>query len=78
MIEELWRRVEADPTVAVTVDLERRTVSTADGLDEPFDVDDYVRWRLLHGYDDIGLTLRHQDEVTAFERSRPAFLPSVR
>ena len=66
--------VEADPGTRVTVDLGRRAV-LADGIEAGFDLDDYTRWRLMEGLDDIGLTLRHADEITAFEHSRPAWLP---
>ena len=50
-------------------------VADAAGLKAPFDLDDYTRWRLMEGLDDIGLTLRHVDDITAFEHSRPKFLP---
>jgi 3-isopropylmalate/(R)-2-methylmalate dehydratase small subunit len=75
-IRTLLDAVIADPTLDVTVDLGERRVSGA-GLDEPFEIDDFTRWRLLEGLDDIGLTLRHVDEIEAFERDRPARLPSV-
>jgi 3-isopropylmalate/(R)-2-methylmalate dehydratase small subunit len=74
VIEALWAAVEADPGLPVTVDLVGRTVS-AGTISSPFEVDDYVRWRLLEGLDDIGITLAHADEIEAFEASRPAFLP---
>jgi len=66
----------ADPTLEITVDLEARRV-TALGVDETFDIDDFTRWRLLEGLDDIGLTLRHVEEIGAFERARPSRLPSL-
>lgn len=74
VIEQLWEMVEADPSTEVTVDLEQRTVSAGD-LEAEFEVDDYVRWRLLEGLDDIGITLQQADVVTEFELSRPAFKP---
>ena len=74
VVEALWDLVEADPSTPVTVDLVERQVRAGD-LVAPFEVDDYIRWRLLEGLDDIGLTLRHADEVAAFEAARPAFLP---
>lgn len=74
VIEQLWAVVEADPATPVTVDLEAREVRAA-GLRAPVEVDDYTRWRLLEGLDDIGLTLRHEAEVVAFEQRRPAFMP---
>jgi 3-isopropylmalate/(R)-2-methylmalate dehydratase small subunit len=68
--------VEADPATEVVVDLDHRLVrADAAGIKAPFDIDDYTRWRLMEGLDDIGLTLRHVDDITAFERTRPAFLP---
>ena len=66
--------VEADPTTEVTVDLVAREVRYA-GTTVPFEIDDYTRWRLLEGLDDIGLTERHLDEVEVFEARRPAWLP---
>jgi 3-isopropylmalate/(R)-2-methylmalate dehydratase small subunit len=58
------------------VDLDNRVVlAESAGIKAPFEIDDYTRWRLMEGLDDIGLTLRHADDITAFERSRPSFLP---
>jgi 3-isopropylmalate/(R)-2-methylmalate dehydratase small subunit len=76
VVEDLWARAEKDPATAVTVDLERREVSY-DGTTVPFELDDFTRWRLLNGLDDIGLTLTHTDDVDAFEARRPAFLPTT-
>ncbi len=73
-IEKLWAALESRPGTEVTVDLEARTAVCGD-LTVPFEVDDYTRWRLLEGLDDIGLTLRHVEDVTAFESNRPHFLP---
>ncbi len=75
-VERLWELIEANPATPVTVDLEARTISAGDIVAE-FDVDDYVRWRLMEGLDDIGLTLRHVDQISDFEAARPAFKPSV-
>ena len=75
-IEALWAAIEADPTTAVTVDLESRTVSWADAS-VGFEIDDYTRWRLLEGLDDIDLTLRHAAEIARFEQHRLAWLPSI-
>jgi 3-isopropylmalate/(R)-2-methylmalate dehydratase small subunit len=74
VVEALWLAVEADPTTQVTVDLVARQVRYAD-IVAPFEIDDYTRWRLMEGLDDIGLTLRHADAVDTFESSRPAFKP---
>ncbi|WP_433326826.1 3-isopropylmalate dehydratase small subunit [Spirillospora sp. CA-294931] len=75
-VETLQTRAEQDPTSEITVDLQAREVRSGD-LTVPFDIDDYTRWRLLEGLDDIGLTLRHAEDVTAFEQARPAWLPTT-
>jgi 3-isopropylmalate/(R)-2-methylmalate dehydratase small subunit len=75
-VSALQDAVEADPATEITVDLDgRRVLAESVGIAAPFEIDDYTRWRLMEGLDDIGLTLRHVDEITAFEQSRPAFLP---
>jgi 3-isopropylmalate/(R)-2-methylmalate dehydratase small subunit len=73
-VEELWTRLEAAPGTRVSVDLAARTVTCGDAV-FGFELDDYTRWRLMEGLDDIGLTLRHVDAVDAFEATRPAWLP---
>ena len=73
-IERLWAAVEAQPGTTVTVDLEART-AVCGTLSVPFEIDDYTRWRLMEGLDDIGLTLRHDDLIAQFEADRPAYLP---
>ena len=75
-IERIWAALEESPGTTVTVDLENRIVRCAT-IEVPFEVDDYTRWRLLEGLDDIDLTLRHDDEIAAFEDRRPAWLPEV-
>ncbi|MEU8260652.1 3-isopropylmalate dehydratase small subunit [Micromonospora sp. NPDC048999] len=75
-VEELWDLVDSDPTTPITVDLAARQVRAGDAT-WAFPLDDHSRWRLMEGLDDIGLTLRHAAEIGAYERSRPAFLPSV-
>ncbi|MCU1588841.1 MAG: leuD [Frankiales bacterium] len=77
LVEDLMTRVETDPTVDVTVDLTTRML-TAGSLRAPFEIDEFTRWRLLEGLDDIGLTLRHAEEISAFESARPGWLPVVR
>jgi 3-isopropylmalate/(R)-2-methylmalate dehydratase small subunit len=77
IIEELWDYIEAHPAAPITVDLEQRMI-TADGFETSFEIDDYTRWRLLEGLDDIGLTLRHVDQIDAYEKSRPAFKPATK
>jgi 3-isopropylmalate/(R)-2-methylmalate dehydratase small subunit len=74
VVERLWATVEADPSTSVTVDLVARQVIAGDVV-APIEVDDYTRWRLLEGVDDIGLTLRHVDKIERFEVSRPSRLP---
>jgi 3-isopropylmalate/(R)-2-methylmalate dehydratase small subunit len=73
-IELLWKILETKPGTEVTVDLVERTVH-ADDITVPFHVDDYTRWRLLEGLDDIGLTLQHEDEISAFEATRASWRP---
>ena len=74
----LLRAVAADPTMEITIDVERRLVSAAAaGIEAPFPLDDFTRFRLLEGLDDIGLTLRHIDAIAAYETDRPAWLPRV-
>ena len=74
----LLRAVEADPALEVVVDVEHRRVSAPGaGIDAPFRLDDFTQWRMLNGLDDIGLTLRHEAAIDAFEAARPAWLPVV-
>lgn len=73
-LEAIWAALEAAPGLAVTVDLEARTVAVGD-LQVPFEIDDYTRWRLLEGLDDIGLTLRSEDRIAQFEARREAWRP---
>ncbi len=75
-IEQLWKLIEANPGVAVTVDLEHRVVR-CESVTLPFEIDDYTRWRLMAGLDDIGLSLRHADAIDAYEARRPAFKPTT-
>jgi 3-isopropylmalate/(R)-2-methylmalate dehydratase small subunit len=73
-IERLWTAIEARPGVEMTVDLEARTAVLGD-IRVPFDIDDYTRWRLLEGLDDIGLTLRNEDRIAAYEARRESWRP---
>ena len=75
-VEALWEAVEADPTTEVTVDLQAKEVRYA-GVTVPFEIDDYTRWRLLEGLDDVGLTERNLPDIEAFEATRPSFLPKA-
>ncbi|MCA2206698.1 MULTISPECIES: 3-isopropylmalate dehydratase small subunit [Nocardia] len=73
-VEMLWKLIEEQPGLELVVDLSARTV-TAGTIVLPFDIDDYTRWRLLEGLDDIGLTLRQGDAITEFEKGRPSWKP---
>jgi 3-isopropylmalate/(R)-2-methylmalate dehydratase small subunit len=74
----LMRAVEADPGLEITIDVERRTVEApAAGIEATFPLDDFTRYRLLEGLDDIGLTLRHADDIDRFEAARPPHLPTT-
>ena len=73
-IQKLWAAIEAEPGIGMTVDLEARRATLGD-LAVPFDIDDYTRWRLLEGLDDIGLTLRNADRIAQFEARREAWRP---
>jgi 3-isopropylmalate/(R)-2-methylmalate dehydratase small subunit len=75
-VEALWTTIESDPTTSITVDLETRTVSYG-STTVPFELDDYTRWRLMEGLDDIGLTLKHTDAIDSFEAKRPALKPKT-
>jgi 3-isopropylmalate/(R)-2-methylmalate dehydratase small subunit len=75
-VEALWSAIESNPETAITVDLETRTVSyNSTVLD--FAIDDYTRWRLMEGLDDIGLTLKQTDSIDAFEKNRAEYKPKT-
>lgn len=75
-IAQVWAVLDAEPGRDAVVDLVQRTMRLGD-LAVPFQIDDYTRWRLLEGLDDIGLTLRHEDAIARFEARRPAWLPAT-
>ncbi|KRD40653.1 MULTISPECIES: 3-isopropylmalate dehydratase small subunit [Oerskovia] len=75
-IELLWKVLETKPGTEVTVDLVERT-ATADDVVVRFQIDDYTRWRLMEGLDDIGLTLQHEADITAFEQTRASWRPKT-
>ena len=75
-IESLWQAIDAEPSTELTVDLEARKVRSGD-LELDFQIDDYTRWRLLEGLDDIGITLSHDQDIAAFEATRPEWKPST-
>ena len=75
-VESLWLAIEADPKLTITVDLESRTVSYA-GISVAFELDDYTRWRLMEGLDDIGLTMKQTDSIDEFESRRHSYKPKT-
>ncbi len=75
-VEAIWVAIEADPTTSIKVDLDSRTVSYKD-VTVAFELDDYTRWRLMEGLDDIGLTLKQTDSIDAFEAKRASFKPKT-
>jgi 3-isopropylmalate/(R)-2-methylmalate dehydratase small subunit len=78
VVQKIWDHLEDHPGATVTVDLESRTVKAGDGpeaIEDSFDIDDYTRWRLLEGLDDIGITLGHNDDISAYESRRPSWKP---
>ncbi|MCO7240447.1 3-isopropylmalate dehydratase small subunit [Aeromicrobium sp. CnD17-E] len=80
VVQRLWDLLEEEPGAQITVDLESRTVRAGEGPDaivDSFTIDDYTRWRLLEGLDDIAITLSHDDDIAAYEQRRPAFKPAT-
>lgn len=80
VVQRLWDHLEANPGAVVTLDLESRTVragSGEDAIEDSFDIDDYTRWRLLEGLDDIGITLGREDDIAAYEANRPSWKPAT-
>ena len=75
-IEKIWKKIESEPETKITVDLEAKTV-TYEATTIAFSIDDYTRWRLMEGLDDIGLTFTKIDEVTKFEEKRASFKPKT-
>ena len=77
-VQQLWDYLDENPGASITIDLETRTVKAGEGVDaieDSFTIDDYTRWRLLEGLDDIGITLGHADAISAFEDQRPSWKP---
>ena len=75
-IQLIWKQLEQEPGLEVTVSLEDRTVTVGENT-YTFEIDDYIRWRLMEGLDDIGLTLRDEGAIERYEESRPAYKPAV-
>ena len=76
VVDRLWELLGQDPQTEVVVDLEAKQIRAGDIVAD-FVIDDYVRWRLLEGLDDIGITMQHADAITRFERDRPSILPTT-
>ena len=80
VVQRIWDHLDEHPGATVTVDLESRTLRAGDGpdaIEDSFDIDDYTRWRLLEGLDDVGITLSHADDIDAFEARRPSWKPAT-
>ena len=78
VVQRLWDYLDDNPGASITLDLESRTVKAGEGVDaieDSFTIDDYTRWRLLEGLDDVGITLSHEDDIVTYEASRPSFKP---
>jgi 3-isopropylmalate/(R)-2-methylmalate dehydratase small subunit len=74
----LMRAATAEPGLAMSIDIEKRTLSVPEiGVEIEFPMDDFTQYRLLEGLDDIGITMRHSDDITAYEATRPSWMPSV-
>jgi 3-isopropylmalate/(R)-2-methylmalate dehydratase small subunit len=78
-VHRLWEAIEEDPQLEIVVDVEHKRVAAPSiGLDVAFEIDDFTQYRLLNGLDDIGLSLRHADEIDTYESKRPSWLPAIR
>ncbi|MBF4770295.1 3-isopropylmalate dehydratase small subunit [Nocardioides agariphilus] len=80
VVQRLWDLLESQPGTTVSVDLESRTIKAGEGVDaieDSFDIDDYTRWRLLEGLDDIGITLSHEADIESYEARRSSFKPAT-
>jgi 3-isopropylmalate/(R)-2-methylmalate dehydratase small subunit len=78
LVARIMDAVDDDPSIEIVIDVEERRVAVpALGIDEPFPLDDFTQYRLVNGYDDIGLTLRHEDAIDEYESGRPSWAPSV-
>jgi 3-isopropylmalate/(R)-2-methylmalate dehydratase small subunit len=80
VVERLWDYLAANPGATISVDLESRTVRAGEGedaIEDSFQIDDYTRWRLLEGLDDVGITLSHEDDIEAYESQRLPFKPAT-
>ncbi len=75
-VEGLWSLVESDPSTQLTIDLRTKTITSGE-FEAAFDIDDYTRWRLLEGLDDIAITMTYDDEISLYEGKRPSFKPAT-
>ena len=78
VVQRLWDYLDDNPGASITLDLESRTVKAGEGVDaieDSFTIDDYTRWRLLEGLDDVGITLSHEQDIATYEASRPSYKP---
>ena len=76
VVVALWEYLEAEPGAEITVDLEKKTVRAGE-ISATFEIDDYIRWRLLNGLDDIGITLGNEDQIVAYEANRLPWKPAT-
>ena len=80
VVQRLWDYLDENPGASITIDLETRTVKAGEGVDaieDSFTIDDYTRWRLLEGLDDIGITLGHDATIAEYESTRPSWKPQT-
>lgn len=80
VVQRLWDYLDENPGASISIDLESRTVKAGEGVDaieDSFTIDDYTRWRLLEGLDDVGITLSHEDDIVTYEAARPSFKPAT-
>ena len=80
VVQRIWDHLEEHPGATVSVDLESRTLRAGEGpdaIEDSFDIDDYTRWRLLEGLDDVGITLSYADDIDAYEARRPSWKPAT-
>jgi 3-isopropylmalate/(R)-2-methylmalate dehydratase small subunit len=78
VVARLWDYLDDNPGASITLDLETRTVKAGEGIDaieDSFTIDDYTRWRLLEGLDDVGITLSHEEDIATYEAARPSYKP---
>ena len=78
VVEKIFQAVEHDPSMEIVIDVEERKVTVPSiGVDEPFELDDFARYRLLNGLDDVALTLQREDEIAVYESRRPSYMPAI-